>query len=62
VKLLARTANLTTVSLSGTGLRKQFAEALSLAIDPRRPNFISKIKVLDLSKNQIDKDGIKALA
>jgi hypothetical protein len=33
-----------------------------LAIDPRRSDFKSHIKVLDLSKNQIDKDGIKALA
>jgi hypothetical protein len=33
-----------------------------LAIDQRRANFKSQIKVLDLSKNQIDKDGIKALA
>jgi Ran GTPase-activating protein (RanGAP) involved in mRNA processing and transport len=60
--LLARTVNLTNVSLSSNGLRKNFAEVLSLAIDPRRAYFKSQIKVLDLSKNQIDKDGIKALA
>lgn len=59
---MARTPNLTTVSLSQSGMRKNFAEVLSLAIDSRRPNFVSKIKVLDLSKNQLDKDGIKALA
>lgn len=59
---MARTPNLTTVSLSGTNLKKSFAEVLSLALDPRRANFVSKIKVLDLSKNQLDKDGIKALA
>jgi hypothetical protein len=33
-----------------------------LAIDPRRENFKSQIKVLDLSKNNLGKDGIKALA
>lgn len=50
------------VCLSSNGLSKSFAEILSLAIDTRRPNFVSKIKVLDLSKNNLGKDGIKALA
>lgn len=59
---MARSNNLTNVSLSANGLRKNFAEVLSLAIDSRRPQFKSQIKVLDLSKNNIDKDGIKALA
>lgn len=36
VKLLARTPHLTNISLSANGLRKSFAEVLSLAIDPRR--------------------------
>jgi len=43
-------------------MRKNFAEVLSLAVDPRRANFKSQIKVLDLSKNNLEKDGIKALA
>lgn len=62
VKLLARSQNLTNVALSCNLLSKNFAEALSLAIDPRRANFKSQIKVLDLSKNSLGKDGIKALA
>lgn len=62
VKLLARSPNLSNVALSTNNLQKSFAEVLSLAIDPRRADFKSKIKVLDLSKNQINKDGIKALA
>jgi Ran GTPase-activating protein (RanGAP) involved in mRNA processing and transport len=35
---------------------------LSLAIDPRRPEFVSQIKVLNLSKNILGKEGIKAIA
>jgi len=62
VKILARSNNLTNVSLSSNGLRKNFAEVLSLSIDSRRANFKSQIKVLDLSKNNLDKDGIKAIA
>lgn len=36
VKILARSVNLTNVCFSGNYLGKSFAEALSLAIDPRR--------------------------
>ncbi len=35
---------------------------LVLALDPRRANFVSQIKVLDLSKNALGKEGIKILA
>jgi len=61
-KILARSINLVNVCLSNNGLNKNFAEILSLSIDTRRKNFVSKIKVLDLSKNNFGKDGIKALA
>lgn len=61
-QLLARSINLTSISLSGSGLKKDMAEILSLAIDPRRAYFKSKIKVLDLSKNNLNKNGIKAFA
>ena len=61
-KLLARSINLISISLSGSGLKKDMAEMLSLAIDPRRTYFKSKIKVLDLSKNNLNKNGIKAFA
>lgn len=62
VKLLARSPHLTNVSLSCNNMRKNFAEILSLALNPKRANFKSQLKVLDLSNNQIDKDGVKALA
>ena len=62
VKLLARSPALVNVGLSGTNLENSFAEMLSLAIDPRRPEFVSHIKVLNLSKNILGKEGIKAIA
>jgi Ran GTPase-activating protein (RanGAP) involved in mRNA processing and transport len=62
VKLFARSAHLTNVELASNNLNKNFAEALSLALDPRRANFTSQIKVLNLSKNNLCKDGIKLLA
>lgn len=62
VKLLARSTSLYNVSLSGNNMSKNFAEILSLALNPNRANFVAKLKVLDLSNNRIEKDGIKALA
>lgn len=62
VKLLARSPNMTNVSLSCNNMRKNFAEVLSLALNPKRANFKSQLKVLDLSNNQINKDGVLALA
>ena len=61
VQLLARSPNLENVSLSQAYLNKNMAEILVLALDPRRAEFKSKIKVLDLSKNNLGKDGLKAL-
>ena len=62
VQLLARSPNLENVSLSQAGLNKNMAEILVLALDPRRAEFKSRIKVLDLSKNNLGKEGLKALA
>lgn len=62
VKLIARSQNLTNISVSGNGMSKSFAEILVLALDPSREHFKSKIQVLDLSKNNMGKEGIKALA
>jgi Ran GTPase-activating protein (RanGAP) involved in mRNA processing and transport len=45
-----------------TNLQKNMADVLVLALDPRRASFVSKIKVLDLAKNSLGKDGIKSLA
>lgn len=61
VQLMARSPNLENVSLSGCELKKSMADALVLALDPRRTAFKATVKVLDLSKNQLGKDGIKAL-
>jgi len=41
--------------MRSTNLQKNIAEVLVLALDPRRANFVSKIKVLDLSKNALGK-------
>lgn len=38
------------------------AEVLFLALDERLPNLSSRIKVLNLSKNKIGKEGAKLLA
>ena len=48
--------------MQSTMLQKNFADILVLSLDPRRANFVSQIKVLNLSKNTIGKDGIKSLA
>lgn len=48
--------------MSKTSLGKAFAEMLSLAIDPRRPNFKTQLKVLNLAKNGLGKEGIKAIS
>lgn len=61
VKLLAQSPSLLNVGLSQTGLGKSFAEMLSLAIDPRRAQFKAHIKVLNLSKNLLGKEGMKAI-
>ena len=61
VQLLARSPYLENVSLSQAGLNKNMAEILVLALDPRRAEFKSRIKVLDLSKNNLGKEGLKAL-
>jgi hypothetical protein len=33
-----------------------------LALDPSRENFASKIKIIDLSKNNLNKEGAKTFA
>lgn len=60
--MLSKSPKLTSVSFKQTGMSKNFAEILVLALDPRRDDFKSKIKILDLSKNNLGKEGIKALA
>jgi len=55
VKLFSESPNLESLMLSKTGLNKNIADVLVLALDPRRPNFCSKIQVLNLAKNNLGK-------
>jgi len=43
-------------------IQKQDADVLSLALDPKRIGFVSKIKILNLSRNLLQKEGAKILA
>lgn len=62
VNLLRESPKLETVDLSSTQQQKNFAEILFLALDERIPDLNSKIKVLNLSKNRLGKEGAKLLA
>ena len=62
VKLLARSQKLENVQLQQCNLNRQDADILLLALDPSRKDFSSKIKVLNLARNRLGKEGIKALA
>jgi hypothetical protein len=62
VKILADSPNLTTLHIKSTALQKQMADILVLALDERRLNLKCQLKVLDLSKNNLDKEGLKMLA
>jgi len=42
-------------------MSKNISDILVLALDPRRDDFVSKIKVLNLSKNSLGKEAIKNL-
>ncbi len=61
MKLFARSTSLESLNFRCANLQKNFCDVLVLALDPRRTNFISQIKVLNLSKNSLGKDGIKSL-
>lgn len=62
VRLFSLSPCLESLNLRCTNMQKHIAEVFVLALDPRRSNFVSKIKVLDLSKNSLGKEGIKILA
>jgi hypothetical protein len=62
VNLLRESPRLETVDLASTQQQKNFAEILFLALDERIPDLNSKIKVLNLSKNRLGKEGAKLLA
>ncbi len=63
VKLIARSERLETFSLCQTNQQKSMAEVLYLALDPeRQKDFSCRLKVLNLSKNSLGKEGAKMLA
>lgn len=62
VKLLANSPNLNTLELKSTKMQKNIADILFLALDSRRQGLKCQLKVIDLSKNNLTKEGIKQLA
>jgi Ran GTPase-activating protein (RanGAP) involved in mRNA processing and transport len=62
VKILADSPRLNTLHVQSTGLQKNMADILVLALDERREKLKCQLKVLDLSKNNLDKEGAKVLA
>ena len=62
VKFIARSPLLTNIQLNQCNLNKQDADVLALALDSTRPYFVSKIKILNLSRNLLGKEGAKTFA
>lgn len=62
MKLLANSPNLNSLQLKSTNLQKNIADVLVLALDSRREGLKCQLKVLDLSKNNLMKEGVKLLA
>jgi len=62
LQLIARCTSLEVLHLSGCGLKKHDCDLLAMALDPTREHFANRIRVLDLQKNAIGKEGVKALA
>lgn len=62
MKLLANSPNLNSLQLKSTNLQRNIADVLVLALDSRREGLKCQLKVLDLSKNNLMKEGIKLLA
>jgi hypothetical protein len=62
VKILADSPNLNSLLLQSTVLQKNIADILVLALDNRRVGLKCQLKVLDLSKNNLEKEGVKMLS
>jgi len=62
VKLLADSQQFTTLELKNTKMQKNIADILVLALDSRRETLKCQLRVIDLSKNNLQKEGIKQLA
>jgi len=62
VKLIARSKELTNLQLARTNFSYKDADILALALDPTRAEFCSKVRILNLSRNNLGKEGVKTLA
>ena len=62
MKILADSQNLSSLHVKSTGLQKNIADILVLALDERRVGLKCQLKILDLSRNNLQKDGVKMLA
>ncbi len=62
MKILADSPNLNSLLLQSTVLQKNIADILVLALDNRRVGLKCQLKVLDLSKNNLEKEGVKMLS
>ena len=62
VKLLANSPNLKTLEVRSTKMQKSIADILVLALDSRREGLKCQLRVIDLSKNNLTKEGVKQLA
>lgn len=62
IKLYKNSPNIDSLHLSQNSLNHKDAALLTLALDESKDNFKSKIKILDLSKNNLGKEGAKVFA
>jgi len=62
VQLITQSPKLVNLQFKQCSLNKSDADLFLLALDPTRPNFKSKIKILNLSFNNLGKEGAKTLA
>lgn len=62
LKLIARSSNLVSLQFKNCKMNKKDADLLSLALNTAREHTKSNIKVLNLSKNNLTKEGAKVIA
>lgn len=60
--MLANSSQLNSLLLKESNQQKNIADILVLALDSRRLGLKCQVKVLDLSKNNLQKEGVKLLA
>lgn len=62
VQLITQSSKLVNIQFRQCNFNKTDADLFLLALDPTRPNYNSKIKILNLSRNILGKEGTKTLA